>query len=58
VVLVKLTEGGRDALARLRAEYRALIHEEMATLPDEDLCTLARAIEILDGLIERLGGQQ
>jgi hypothetical protein len=26
----------------------------MASLPDEDICTLARAIEILDGLIERL----
>jgi DNA-binding MarR family transcriptional regulator len=57
-VLVTLTEAGREALARLRAEYRALVHEEMATLPDEDLCTLARAIEILDGLIERLGGYE
>ena len=55
VVLVTLTEQGEDALSRLRAEYRALVHEEMATLPDEDLCTLARAIEILDGLIGRLG---
>jgi DNA-binding MarR family transcriptional regulator len=54
VVRVTLTPSGREVVARLRAEYRALVHEEMATLPDEDLCTLARAIEILDGLIERL----
>jgi hypothetical protein len=30
----------------------------MATMPDEDICALARAIEILDGLIERLGGPE
>lgn len=53
-VLVTITPDGEEVLARLRAEYRALFHEEMATLPDEDVCTLARAIEILDGLIERL----
>ena len=58
VVMVALTEPGHDALARLRAEYRALLHEEMATLPDEDVHTLARAIEILDGLIERLNIQE
>ncbi len=58
VVLVALTGDGSEALSRLRAEYRALLHEEMATLPDEDLCTLSRAIEILDGLIERLGGEE
>ena len=58
VVMVALTAEGRDAVGLLRAEYRALLHEEMATLPDEDVCTLARAIEILDGLIERLNAQQ
>lgn len=58
VVLVTITPAGEEARARLRAEYRALFHEEMATLPDEDLCALSRAIEILDGLIERLGGTQ
>jgi DNA-binding MarR family transcriptional regulator len=58
VVLVTLTPEGREALARLRAEYRALLHEEIATLPEEDVCTLARAIEILDGVIERLGGAE
>jgi DNA-binding MarR family transcriptional regulator len=54
VVRVSLTPLGEEILARLRAEYRALFHEEMATLPDEDICALARAIEILDRLIERL----
>jgi DNA-binding MarR family transcriptional regulator len=58
VVLVTITPDGEDALARLRAEYRALLHEEMATLPDEDVCTLVRAIEVLDGLIERLEEQE
>lgn len=54
VVLVTLTEQGHEVFDALRAEYRALFHEEMGTLRDEDVETLARAIEILDGLIERL----
>ena len=58
VVMVALTDEGREALGRLRAEFRALLHEEMATLPDDDVDTLARAIEILDGLLERLNAQQ
>lgn len=53
-VLVRLTETGTAVFDRLRAEYRALLHEEMATLPDEDVAALARAVEILDGLIDRL----
>jgi DNA-binding MarR family transcriptional regulator len=57
VVMVALTEEGHGALRRLRAEYQALLHEEMATLSDEDVGTLARAIEILDGLLERLDAQ-
>lgn len=54
-VLVTLTPEGHLAFERLRSEYRALLHEEMATLPDDDVQTLADAIEILDRLIERLG---
>jgi len=54
VVLVTLTSRGEKVHERLRAEYRALLHEEMATLDDHDVETLARAIEILDGLIVRL----
>ena len=58
VVMVQLTSKGRKVHQRLRAEYRALLHEDMATLPDADVQTLTRAIEILDRLIERLTGQQ
>ena len=58
VVLVTITPDGQAALERMRAEYRALLHEEMATLPDEDVCALARAIEILDRLIDRLGRRE
>jgi DNA-binding MarR family transcriptional regulator len=53
-VLVAVTPAGRDVLARLRAQYRALLHEEMAMLGDEDVDTLARAVEIVEHLIERL----
>ena len=41
-------------LGALRAEYRALVHEEMAVLPDADVETLARAIDVLDALIAGL----
>jgi|SRR5579884_208084 len=54
-VLVTLTAEGREVLERLRAEYRALMQEELATLEESDVRTLARTIEILDRLIERLG---
>jgi DNA-binding MarR family transcriptional regulator len=58
VVLVALTVNGREVLDRLRVEYRALLHEEMATVPDRDVRTLAEAIEILDRLIGRLAGAE
>ena len=53
-VLVKLTPEGKRTFETLRSEYRALLHEEMATLPDRDVAALARAVDILDSLIERL----
>jgi DNA-binding MarR family transcriptional regulator len=53
-VLVELTPGGDELLERLRSEYRALLHEDMATLDDDDVAALARAVEILDELIDRL----
>jgi DNA-binding MarR family transcriptional regulator len=56
VVLVALTDAGEDALERVRAEYRALLHEEMATLDDGEIETLAAAVDILDRLIDRIGG--
>ena len=45
---------GEETFAQLRAEYRALLHEEMATLDDGEVETLAAAVEILDKLIARL----
>lgn len=56
VVLVALTAQGRTLLDRLRGEYRAAMHEEMAALDEDDVRALARAIEVLDRLIERLTG--
>jgi DNA-binding MarR family transcriptional regulator len=53
-VMVRLTPAGRAVFERLRGEYRALVHEEMGTLDDDDVETLARAIDVLDELIERL----
>lgn len=53
-VLVTVTSEGQKVFEHLRAECRALLHEEMATLPDDDVAALARAVEILDGLIDRL----
>jgi DNA-binding MarR family transcriptional regulator len=57
VVLVAQTDQGREVWERLRREYRALLHEEMASLPDADVDVLARATEILDYLIDRLRDQ-
>jgi DNA-binding MarR family transcriptional regulator len=54
-VLVSLTPAGEQVFEQLRAEYRAMLHEEMATLDDSEVETLAAAVEILDRLIERLG---
>ena len=53
-VLVSLTPVGEDVFERLRAEYRALLHDEMAMLDDTEVATLAAAVEILDRLIARL----
>lgn len=53
-VLVSLTRAGADALEQLRAEYGAMLHEEMAMLCDDDIDALARSVEILDDLIARL----
>jgi DNA-binding MarR family transcriptional regulator len=54
VVMVHLTDTGREMLETLRAEYRALVHEEMAALTSADVETLAHAIDVLDVLIARL----
>jgi DNA-binding MarR family transcriptional regulator len=54
VVIVRLTGAGEEMYGQLRAEYRALVHEEMAALADADVEALARAIDVLDELIARL----
>src|SRR5207248_2444524 len=36
-VLVCLTPAGEEVLGRVRAEYRALLHDEMAALGDDDV---------------------
>lgn len=56
-VLVSLTPTGIEVFEQLRAEYRALLHEEMASLDDDEVDTLAAAVEILDRLIDRLAGR-
>jgi DNA-binding MarR family transcriptional regulator len=53
-VRVSLTPKGEETFEQLRAEYRALLHEEMAMLDDAEVETLAAAVEILDQLIARL----
>jgi DNA-binding MarR family transcriptional regulator len=57
-VLVSLTPTGEEVFKTLRAEYRALLHEEMASLEDSEVEALAMAVEILDRLIERLAGRE
>lgn len=53
-VLVSLTAQGEEVFEQLRAEYRALLHEEMASLEDSEVESLAAAVTILDKLIDRL----
>jgi DNA-binding MarR family transcriptional regulator len=53
-VLVSLTSAGDEVFEQLRAEYRALLHEEMASLDDSEVETLAAAVAVLDKLIDRL----
>jgi DNA-binding MarR family transcriptional regulator len=53
-VRVALTLAGMETFARLQAEYRALLHEEMASLSDEEVEVLARATQVIDHLITNL----
>ena len=53
-VLVSLTPHGEAAFEQLSAEYRALLHEEFASLEDSEIETLAAAVGILDQVIDRL----
>ena len=53
-VLVASTEAGRAAFDSSRAEHRMLLNRETATLAAGEVETLARAVDILDQLVERL----
>ena len=53
-VLVSLTARGERALGHALAEYRTLLHDEMARLDDDEVRTLAEAVQILDRLVGQL----
>ena len=53
-VLVSLTAAGAEAFERLRAEYRALLHEEMASLDDDEVERLDRAL-VQGGIVFLVG---
>jgi DNA-binding MarR family transcriptional regulator len=50
--LVGLTAAGRERLRRLRSRKNAYLARRMRDLPAEDLDTLERAAEILEGILE------
>lgn len=54
VVLVEISDLGRERLEELRAVIRASMREALADLPDAELTELVHAAETLDGLIEKL----
>lgn len=57
-VRVALTSAGAETFARLQAEYRALMHEEMASLSDDEIEILARATQVIDHLINQLENRE
>jgi DNA-binding MarR family transcriptional regulator len=54
VVMVAISDLGRERLEELRAVIRASMREALAGLPDAELTELAHAAETLGGLIEKL----
>jgi DNA-binding MarR family transcriptional regulator len=54
VVLVEITDRGRQQLEELRAEIRANMREALVDLPDTDLTELVHAAETLGALLEKL----
>ncbi|HTI35465.1 MAG TPA: MarR family transcriptional regulator [Miltoncostaea sp.] len=53
-VLVSVTPAGRDALEELRRAYRALLRDQLAAHPDEDVLALAAATELIQSIIDAL----
>jgi DNA-binding MarR family transcriptional regulator len=56
VVVVSITQEGRDALECFREQYRCLLRERMATMDDAQIAELVRATEALAGMVEALQG--
>jgi DNA-binding MarR family transcriptional regulator len=54
VVLVSLTAAGTAALEDVRATYRAVLHDHLATMTDAEIAALATATTTLQGLIDTL----
>jgi DNA-binding MarR family transcriptional regulator len=54
VVLVSITQEGRDALESFREQYRTLLREQMATMDDAEIAELVRATAALAGMVEAL----
>jgi DNA-binding MarR family transcriptional regulator len=50
--LVSANAAGRERLRRLRSRKNAYLARRMRNLPDEDVETLERAAEILEGILE------
>jgi len=50
--LVSVTAEGRERLRRLRGRKNAYLARRMRDLPSEDVATLERAAEILEGILE------
>lgn len=54
VVRVDITDEGRVALDRLRAQYRDVLGERMASMSSKEVAALRAATDALGGLIESL----
>jgi DNA-binding MarR family transcriptional regulator len=54
VVNVVLTDAGRAALEELREETRALLHDRLASMPDEHIVALMAATDSLEPLVAAL----
>jgi DNA-binding MarR family transcriptional regulator len=54
VVLVAITEAGREAMEGLRTQYRALLREHIAGMADEQIAELVQATKALTSLVEAL----
>lgn len=54
VVLVTITDAGRDLLDRLRAEYREVLRARVASMTEDQVAALIAATETLGTLIDAL----